>query len=160
MRWWEVFFYHASRFLATSSFLRGDTCLSVLELELFFSFIFITLKFTHDIENLRAFLLVWNTFLITIFYVIFVSLFLSFDFNLLGTEFYNFFYLWCLWSNNMSDKFKKLEIVFLFLFYFIIQHYLKNNNYMVIFNFFFISLLQSRDLSHKFCRSFLNKDFF
>jgi len=52
MRWWEVFFYHASRFPATFSFLRGDTYLLNYNWSCFFSFIFITLKFTHDIENL------------------------------------------------------------------------------------------------------------
>jgi hypothetical protein len=54
-------------------------CARQIVIEVVFSIISITSKFTHDIENLRAFLLVWNIFLITIFCVIFFCLFLFFD---------------------------------------------------------------------------------
>jgi hypothetical protein len=66
-------------------------CARQIVIGVVFSIISITSKFMHDIENLKAFLLVWNTFLIIIFCVIFFVCFYSLMFNLLGIELYSFF---------------------------------------------------------------------
>ena len=78
-----------------------------------------------------------------------------------------FFYLWCFWSNDMGHEFEKLIQFGIFFFsYFFLWFY--HSTLLFFLNiilwlssiFFSIGLSWSQNIDHKFCRPFLNKDFF
>jgi hypothetical protein len=115
-----------------------------------------------------------NLFLISIFTVnILIIIFCVIDFffkfylltfDLLGNEFRSFFICQGFDLMTCVTSLKSLcgsGFFFLTFFYdFIILHYLKNNNFVVIFNFFSIDLSWFHGLYHGFYKLFFNRGFF